>query len=233
MNKLLHLIKSLRVEIRYLFIVAVVTILLIDFYLIDIPELFKGGYKLGQVAYKLSMSYISAFIFYFLIVHMKAQKDKASVYTFVQLMVARIIAKAKLTLKSMCDESKVTLLGEYPNEDELNEILRSLHPYAQAPLILGGHNSRYANWRELFVVYRNESNKATAKTLAFTPYLDAELIDLLARIEDNQHFNTTTLLENTRTGDKDLRGWRHGFIDYFGLIDKLQSYHKKKLAKYA
>lgn len=68
---MIKLIKALRRDLSTIFLLSLASILLIDFWLIDTPEIFPGGYKLGQIIYKVSLSYISAFIFYFLVVHMK------------------------------------------------------------------------------------------------------------------------------------------------------------------
>ncbi len=91
MNTTLQLFKTLRKDITIIFILCIATITSIDFWLKNIPELFNGGGKIGDIIYKLCLSYISAFIFYFLVVHIKTQRDKANLYKYVTQKVDRII----------------------------------------------------------------------------------------------------------------------------------------------
>lgn len=50
--------------------VSVVAVVGIEFFLRDIPEIIPKGAEIGEVVYRLSLSYISSYIFYFVVVHL-------------------------------------------------------------------------------------------------------------------------------------------------------------------
>lgn len=137
MTTKLKLIKSVRKDLGLIFIIALLTICVIDFLLIDIPELFNGGYKLGQIIYKLCLSYISAFIFYFLVVHIKQQKDKENLYSYVAKKVYMVIGSAWGLIAEISKASNITLAEKYPTKVELDIICKAINPNANAPLLLG------------------------------------------------------------------------------------------------
>lgn len=232
MKRILFLISSLRPIIFHLFILAIFTIFLIDFCLSEIPQLFNGGFKLGQIIYKLSMSYISAFIFYFLVVHIKVQNDKYTVYPFVKLMVSRIINQATITIESMSKASQVKVVGKFPTIDEMKELCKGINPYADAPLVFSGKQTIQANWLQYFEYGKNQNDKLTQKIFAHLPFLDAELVTLLVKIQNNSHFSTIAMFSNTLIGNKDLEYFQDGFTEYLNLVLELQEYSKRKLDKY-
>ena len=188
-NTIIKDIKALRLDISIIFILSLFTIILIDFYLIDIPELFKGGYKLGLIIYRLCLSYISAFIFYFLVVHLKNQKDKRILYSYVSKFSTLIIEQDKKVSKDLAENSGMQLESAYPNSDELSKICKLINPNSDAPLIWGVKiNDKNANWIQYFEHNRLKTFEYSSKLHSVINFLDSELVYKIARIEDCGHF---------------------------------------------
>lgn len=228
----LKLIKSIKKDLGFLFIGAILTICLIDFWLIDIPERFKGGFKFGQIIYKLSMSYTSAFIFYFLVVHIKQQKDKENLYSYVAKKVYIVIGSAWGLISEISRASNITLAAKYPSKEELDVICKSINPNANAPLLLG-RSGNYANWIQYLDYSKKRSNDATEKIFKKMPFLETELVNVLAKIEDNSHFMVLGHLVNSMPiKNQDITAFQSNISAYFELIKELEKYADKKLAKY-
>ncbi len=228
----LKLIKSIRKDLGFFFIGALLTVCIIDFWLSDIPELFSGGYKLGQIIYKLCMSYISAFIFYFLVVHIKQQKDKENLYLYVSKKVHIINSSASGLISAISKASKITLTEKYPSKEELDIICKSINPNTNAPLVLGPRDN-YANWIQYFNYSKKRSNDATEKVFRKMPFLETELVNILSRIEDNDFFTVLPHFTYDRPiGNQDITVFKQCLFSYFELIKELEKYTDKKLFKY-
>lgn len=86
-----EVIKSLR-PILWLFLIFSVSIIVtIDFWLIKIPEIWSFGNISGKILREISISYISSFIFYYIVVHLKEQKDKKITHKYIANQVFVII----------------------------------------------------------------------------------------------------------------------------------------------
>lgn len=231
---ILKLIKSIRKDLGFLFVGALAVICVIDFWLIDLPDIFKGGFKLGQIVYKLCMSYISAFIFYFLVVHIKQQKDKQNLYTYIDKKVAVILSDAKSLIDEMSKKSGLPFSNRYPSSDELQRISNLIDPHSEAPLFLGYNTNRYANWIQYFANSSIRSKEAIQKIFQKMPFLETELINILANIEDSTHFWIWEKIIPTMNSHN-LQFANTGqeiFSKYFELIQQLEVYSDIKLSKY-
>ena len=222
-------ITSLRFDLAIIFIVAISSIILIEFWLINIPEFFSGGAKIGQIILRLCFAYVSAFIFYFLVVHLKSQKDKENLYNYISNKTLMVIGHAKSLIISSAKAANVSLKVDYPDKTELNAICKAINPNSKAPLLLDKLGN-YANWIQYFDHYKRQSNDAIDKILSKMQYLDSELVYKLANIEDCIHFQVISIVKVKVTiKNKDLTGFELSLANYFELIKDLDKYYNKKL----
>ncbi len=222
---------TVRKDLGIIFLISLVFVIMIDLWLINIPEKFERGYELGQFFYKLGMSYISAFIFYFLVIHIKQQKDKENLYSYVSKKVYMIIGSATGLISELAKCSKTQLSSKYPSSLELSLISERINPNTKAPLL--DHLGNYSNWIQYFDYSKQESNEATEKIFKKIAFLDAELVNLIANIEDCSHF----IVIKSIVGSKNIENQNIKFIesslsDYFELIKKLELYADKELSQY-
>ena len=205
---------------------------MIDFWLINIPEIFIGGAILGQLVYGLSFSYVSAFIFYFFVVHLKDQKDKNNLYPYIADKVLFVVGQGKGLLNACAKSAQVTLAGNYPNDSELLDICKAINPNSKSPLVMGvsGH---YANWRQYFEYFMRSSNDATSRILSKMQFLDSDLVIKLVKIEDCNHFNALTFFSSMPIGNTDFTDFKPDIAEYLKLIEDLEIYYIKNLKKTA
>jgi len=229
--KIRILIKTLRKDIAVLFAISICTIFCIEFIFKNIPEIFNGAAKIGEIVDKMCLSYVSAFIFYFLVVHYKAQKDKVNLYGYVAGKVAIIISNARVVVHDMARAANLVLQNEYPNEQELSIICSNLNPHSDSPLLVNGPGNRLT-WMQYLVYNKAKSSEATRKIYLKMPFLDSELIKILAQIEDCLYFHIIDQWLNLGFGNNDIAPLQNEISEYFKLIKELERYSEEKLHLY-
>lgn len=186
--------------------------------------------KVWSVIYNLSLSYISAFIFYFLVVHIKEQKDKENMKEHTSKYIRTIISNTAQIKKDIEKKSEINCSSKYPNIEELKEIFSKFKIADDAPLITGGShpNYIYANWFYYLYFYRSKNVKAIEKILSVGYFLDTELIRLIVKIESNPHYGTIEAIKKHMDGGKLLNIESTinlvSLANYFELIKELDEY---------
>lgn len=93
-------ILSLNKWIKRFAAISIIVILLIEFGLNKIPAYSEFMYDFGVIILKLSYSFFSAFIFYFLVVHLPKEKRKANSYRILQNSITSLYNNLYLLLVS-------------------------------------------------------------------------------------------------------------------------------------
>jgi hypothetical protein len=81
---------GIRKEVRYLFVVSFVGIIVIEFWFNKYYPIYPFQYDFGNVFLKLCYSYVSAFVFYFLIVYSPKERKRVKSFRFVNNKINRI-----------------------------------------------------------------------------------------------------------------------------------------------
>lgn len=210
-------------------IISVVSILAIDFCLKDIEEIVSWGSEFGEIYYRLCLSIIASYIFYFIVIHLKSMRDKENINTFVSSKVCQIVGDYN---KQLSEIKKVSNLKDDKTTYELEDwkdLLIKISPKAQAPLILG---TRYATWMQYFSYYNKRTQSHIQKIFVNMPFLDSELVKILAHIDDCSHFSVIDLLSSVSFNNDNMEGFASTFLEYAELCRQLDEYYKKKLLEY-
>lgn len=238
-REFIHNITSLRKDLSIVLIFAISTIGIIDFWQVNTTEIFTGGYKLGQIANNICLSYISAFIFYFFVVHLQNQKDKKNLYSYFSRYAQNIILKATDVSRDLATKSNTPLGSNYPTKEELNLICRSIDPNSDSPLFLGIQTEKnHPNWIQYFANDGMQQSKYSEKILSKdNSILDSNFVRILTEIENCSLFNIVNILvENMPKGDKlaksNLSFIEAPLFEYFELIKELELYYNKALKYY-
>lgn len=227
---MIKLIKALRRDLSTIFILALASILLIDFWLIGTSEIFPGGYKLGQIIYKVSLSYISAFIFYFLVVHMKQQKDKENLKSYIGQKARLVVLQYKTVIRDLLKGSGLPLESEYPKDSEIEAICIKINPHDQAPMLLYANSKMNANWAQYLAIHKERSDEAIKKIFTKMPFLDTILVNKLVNIEDCSYFLQIPWVERTMPiKNQDITFLSKEIIKYRDMIADLENYINKNL----
>jgi hypothetical protein len=231
-NKNILLFKTLRIDISIIFFLCILIIISINFWFNKIPEIFEGGSKVGIILEKICLSYVSAFIFYFLIVHIKAHKDKININNYILNKVNFLINGFTILNNQLTKESKINLTGKYPTNEEINLIFRSINPKSKAPLLLNILSNDYANWIQYLEHSRQESSHTIENIFLLMPFLDTKLITILTKIEDCTYFRLLPTMSKNPIANKDLTFLETTFLEYTKLIKELEEYRDRKLKHY-
>lgn len=229
----MELIKTLRKDLGLLFIVSILIVLMINFWLIDIPQFFNKGNTIGVLIEKLCMSYISAFIFFFFVVHIKQQKDKRNIYQFVAEKSINIISCGQTIGRDLAKDSNVKLKTYYPSKEELLEICYKINPYSE-PTTLVSWSGLKLNWFSHFEKYRQDSMDSINEIYAKMPFLDAQLIKHLSLIESSPFFSLTKAMQNFpfKAKNENLLNFVDTILNYLETVKDFEQFYDQNIKKY-
>ncbi|NVO11749.1 MAG: hypothetical protein HXX16_17450 [Bacteroidales bacterium] len=229
MRKLYKYFITARKDLKWLLLLSIVIYFTIEVVLIRYDELFTGASKIGQFFSKLSISYISAFIFYFIVVHIKSQKDKENIYEWVGHKAYSIITSAHLFIQPLMQINDKKAKFEDLKEKDLSKLLKSIDRTAkQAPYLINGEN---ATWLEWYEYLRKSTEDSIKEILVRYSHLDSEFIKILSRIENSLFFYQWNLLYNFEY-DKTFGIYEVQIQTYLKLIDDLQIYADSNFKKF-
>jgi len=231
MKTLFKYFLKVRPVLLYLLAGAVLAYISIEFIFTNYTELFKGANKLGQLVSKLSVSYMSAFLFYFIVVHIKSEKDKENINEYVGLKVYSIITSAHLFIEPFLQiENKKASLTDYDMK-KLRPLLASIEREARdAPFSFEGETEN-GTWLDWWEYLRESTFKSLKEIFVRYNHIDTKLIKILTRIENSIFFYQWQMLYHIQY-DKSF-GMFHPQIEmYLVHINELQEYADKNLSEY-
>lgn len=226
-------ILEIRKDLLFCFVISLLLIVIIDFGATDLFAGLNIYLKLCTVIYNICLSYVSAFIFYYLVVHIKNQKDKRNLNAYISKYVFFIINQAKSTIKHLSKESKIHISNEYPNDDELSLICKEIKIHSESPLIKGITNKFiYSTWFE-YLHYEGYliSNNAD-KVLSKIQFLDSELVKKISLVRDCQLFEVVNNLIRYPMDNIELTNFKNQVYTYLENVKELDQYYRKHLIKY-
>lgn len=224
---------SVRAEINILLIACLINVILIEFVFSDITELFRGGAKLGEIFERLCLSYISSYIFFFLVVHSKNQKDKENLYEYIAQKTYRIIGDAKSIIGAFKQETNYQLSDEYPNLSDVQKMCKLINPHGQAPLLLG-QLENYATWLQYLNYYKVRTEENITKIYLKMQFLDSDYLKLVIKIQDCAHFYVVKTLTGMTypIRNTELSSFAKELHQYFEYVRDLEEYADRKFKDY-
>lgn len=229
MKKLRKYLFKVRKDLLVILFVAIFTYFFNELYLNNLPELFKGANKIGQFFSKLSISYISAFIFYFIVVHIKNEKDKENINEYVGQKVHNILTCAHLFIQPFLQiENKNAKFNDLDIK-KLRTLLNSIDRNAKdSPYIIDGQK---ASWLEWYEYLKTSTFKSINEIFMRSNHIDTKLIKTLTRVENNFFFTQWNLLYNFDF-DNSFGLYSEQTKMYLVIISELQEYADKNLSEY-
>lgn len=227
--KIISYIVKLPIALNIAIIISFISIIVIDFYLKDIEEIVSWGSEFGNIYYRVCLSMIASYVFYFIVIHLKSMKDKENVNKFISFKVSNILSTYNTQINEIKKLSNNIDEKKYFKLEELEKLFKNINPNAQAPLILG---TKYATWMQYFQYNNKRTQKNINKIFVQMPFLDSELVDILAHIEDNHHFDIIDLISSLQFNNKSMESFASSFDRYANLCQKLEVYYDKKLIIY-
>jgi hypothetical protein len=221
-----------RPVLYWLLALSILIVVAIDFWLINYQEIFKGGAAFGPIVEKLCLSYISAFIFYVVVVHYKNVKDKFAIYRFIIPKLKNIILNTLNVFNQMAKSTSMSLAEKYPSEIELIEMCKKINPN-KGPIIVIGPNTFVTNWIQFLNYHKDLSEKSIDDIIALSPFVDTELLRELMTIKNSEYFRKIGPIDlRVNIPSDDFLFVEAELWEYLGLVKELESFYEDNLMSY-
>jgi len=222
--------KSTRSELKMILMISFCIYLIIELILRKYPPIFSNASVIADLFSNLCISYISAFIFYFIVVHIKEEKDKENIYEYIGHEVHSIITSGHLFIQPLMKLGNPQASFRYLNNEELTLLLSSVNKYdTTAPISF--ENGEKGNWIDWFEYLRRKTLENTSEILAFNHTADSVLIKLVQRIKNSMFFAQFNLLYEDTFGT-DLGALNTQIQFYLNNLEQLETYANEHLKEY-
>jgi hypothetical protein len=189
-----------------------------------IPEIVLGAHELGILFDAILTSVVASYIFYLLVVHLKEQSDKGTVRPYIAKHAKRIVGDCEALLSELSKKSG-TQVELITTKDKIESALKKIAPHSNAPLMIS-NLGRNANWPEFFSYRNTRTKESCRKLLDQLPLLDAQLIGLVAAIDDCSFFIQVQMFLGTQFNNSDMTFFTSSLHGYTDLCAKLDAFIK-------
>lgn len=222
---LMHIFKLLRTaspEANFLAIVSSALLLLKILVFNRLPEIFIGAYQLGLIVEAILGSVVASYIFYIIVVHMKEQKDKATLYPYIKKHVELVVGICQAQIREIGKASGINLELDSISRIDVEMALKNITSNCPVPLLISLPSD--ADWFQYFFHYSTRTKRSIGRLLDQLPFLDAKHISLLTAIDDCSHFNRFDTLSISKICYEDLSWMATKFYDYCELCKALNAH---------
>lgn len=207
--------KKVRKELLYLLIVSISGYWAIEL-LNNFGEIFIGAHKLGVFFSNLCVSTVSAFIFYFIVVHIKEEKDRENISEYVGLRVSDIVTTGHLFFIPFSKKA----FNDLTLKDLSRPALSAVDKTATDANLISNHEPM--SWLGYYEHLKKETLTSINAVLSRYYHLDTELIRILSAVEHSMFFDHWNMLYNFQ--DMTFGMYELEIQTYFLAIKNLEEY---------
>ncbi|MCM3359813.1 hypothetical protein [Psychrobacillus sp. MER TA 171] len=137
--------------------VAILIIIMRQFILYDVPELFPIGQELGELLFNLSIGYLVTFWFYFLTVYRPEQEHKKRANAYAKEFVKKIVQAYESLIEDLI-ESQSSLVSTLQLNIDSKEALIAILKITDSTKLSPRMNNMFVpmTWADLFLNQRNQ-----------------------------------------------------------------------------
>lgn len=214
--------------LRILLFISIISVLVIDLYLIHKPELFKNAAQLGTLYRNLCFAYITSFLFFFWNVHLQNYNAKVKSYQHVDNKVYNLRRMGISLVLSLEGKEINTFLSKYPLPEvlEIFDLCDKVDP--KKPIKFNYRT--FQNWFELSNFINQETRRIVNELLIIKDVLDAELMTELINL--SKYVDRLNRCHDSDLERKDLAEWAVAIWDYGHACSVLSSKFNKKYSIY-
>lgn len=216
----------------FFFLIALIYAFLEHVVLANIPEVFPGGARTGEVFYELGIAYIVAYAFYLLSVALPLQRDRRNVYRNLRPLVDRVFGQAIILMRTVNLAANLEPYREN-TQSNVEETCGAVGPRSRAPILMQGPSGGGVQGTAMDVIRSNvlQTRQLIGELLNMATYLDSELIKHVSAIANCKYFQ---LFDNVGAiyaygGNTDMSPFATPIFDYLLLIDRLDEYRRSYL----
>jgi hypothetical protein len=233
MKIFLRRILTIKKPLLILAVLALLSIFFTEFKLNEIPEPIKGLSILRNIFIKFCFSYLSAFLFYFLISHLPNEKLKAKMFRFLNNKLFRLTDFGYRLLLTIHRHHTGNVPNDSIKADQIfiTESLKKINPHNHITMQFF-LPIQFENWFDA-LNYLHENSKEIIKDIFFLKdIIDIEILQSISHIEDlfQNHLNFT---KDGNVTNSDLGFLSNSLFDYIKETERLRELMKTYSDKYA
>lgn len=220
-------IVSMNPTLLILFVISWILIIVIEFWLIDIPEFFSSGYEVGQIIYTLSISFIASFFFYFILVHFKECNEREGLNTYLIDKVERLVLLTIQSLSNMSKSCGLIELTELPHKSIIEDIFSKICPTSDSTMVFAYSPKNHLSWLGYLSEYKLRTMNIIGNLNNKSHFLEPAFILLISKLEECIHFAVIEKLSLTMMDNEDMLNFTDAFSEYIEIIREIKTYVEK------
>ncbi|WP_156752012.1 hypothetical protein [Mycobacterium sp. E2497] len=197
-------------------------------WLADNPEAFPGAERLGDLLFHLALEYVTAFIFYLLIVRLPLRRDRQNIYRNLEPLLSRVVGEATALMGTLhqaagFDSQRENTLAHVQEtcskigpETPTKMLIASAAPAAHAPMLDAIH------------YHMERARRVNSEILDLSAFVASDVISIVNDIENRGYFSAFEfvypLFKANQLSKSDLSFLSRHIFDYLLLADRLDTY---------
>ncbi|MGE0635901.1 MAG: hypothetical protein AB7G44_06880 [Bacteroidia bacterium] len=217
-------------KIKGLSIIAIICIAIycwINFLDFKFSELINGaGIKVEYFLETMALSYLGAYIFYFLNIFIIEKRERKTILPFIARNVMLIIVNNHSIINCLKKDQKLSI-DFFPNKNDYKELLKKINPKDNLPFYY-----KDKNWVYLFKNRQESTRDLINRILLSGKHVDEELRRILLEINYSLYLKEDYAFNSEDFDKMNLEDYHLVFSSYFDLIKELKNHYDKNLKTY-
>lgn len=202
-----------------LFSVSIFVLVAHDVLFAGWPELFVGGAALWNLFYQLCLAFAASFIFYFVVVHRKEQREKETLRPFLHRYTGYLVEDAKEIAQKLKEASSYNPAGGFPPTlDDVFHMCQAVSPFHRTPGL------SWVKWHEFLAHRSNRTKENITRIYAATPFLDPEHLQRIMDLDNSVYFKRLEVFIQNRAEHESLSIISDQLHEYLVLAKCLEEY---------
>ncbi len=201
----------------------------------DVPQLFPGGAKIGEVFSQLGIGYLGAWFFHLLVIVLPRRSDQRLIFRTCDRLIHLAASTGFLVMIFAVGNER--FITNSPDRPALQRACKRIDPNGRARSGIKKDNlgrPRPITWMEFIEAELKSSKQSLRDIQPFYPYLDAETIALLNEL--STHFLRIMfdgISEFGPVGEEDLSMYEEYMFEYWQLCNRVTEHRMKHIAPLA
>lgn len=183
-------------------------------------------FALKYLIESMCLSYLAAYVFYFLNVYLVDRSERKVILPFVSRNVINIIINNHSIVNCLLGDAKLSI-DYYPQKGDYKELLLKVNPKDKTP-----YYYKNENWIYLFRNRQKSTCEAIDRILLSGKHVDDELRRILLEINNSLYLKEDYAFNSVEFDKENLQDYHLVFFNYFSLINRLKVYYDKNLKSY-
>jgi hypothetical protein len=177
---------------------------------------------ISTLAIRLSLTFITGYLFYFLTSQLEKEKDRQNLTPFVKKRVNNILLSFH-SMNNYIYEATKSVNSIPAKEQEMYEILKELETTSNLPGVVGVKGKNYT-WIELFCLNKYKTEEEIKKLFWIASSIDSELINICSKIDDSDYHFWLSEVAMFGKDYKKFSTFSKYFTEIFNLYFELGKY---------